>query len=262
LFDKIKKISILYYLLFPKLFGIGYNQYKWHLIKKKIQKKHFKLNSYIDERIVEIPWVIDKLSNIYNLKILDAGCTLNYRYLIDKIIGNNNKITFVNLYRENFSDRRDFVNYLDSDISNLNIQDESYDIVTCISVLEHIGFDNQIYNNSVQKISDFLLNKDLYINGILEIRRVLKSEGIAYLSFPFGKGMLFNNLQQFDNSGIKKIINVFQPKSYSVQYYKYINENKNWEEVSQKSCEELMPVYFNRKTAISGNSVALLTLCK
>jgi ADP-glucose pyrophosphorylase len=74
--------------------------------------------------------------------------------------------------------------------------------------------------------------------------------------------MLFNNLQQFDNSGIEKIINVFQPKSYSVQYYKYINENKNWEEVSHKSCEELMPVYFNRKTAISGNSVALLTLRK
>ena len=77
--EQLKKISILYYLIFPKIFGIGYNQFKYHTLKKLIQnnKAKIKLNNYLDERMVEIPWVIKKLQKINNkytkLKLLGKG---------------------------------------------------------------------------------------------------------------------------------------------------------------------------------------------
>ena len=35
----LKKITLIYYLIFPKIFGLGYNQFKYYLIKKYIQKE-------------------------------------------------------------------------------------------------------------------------------------------------------------------------------------------------------------------------------
>lgn len=254
--------AILYYKFFPKIFGYGYERYKQYLINRLLYKRNVNPISYIDERIVEIPWVIEKLRIIDNLKILDAGCTLNYKYLIEKIIKNKNKIDFVNLYREKYSYSDNLVNYIDSDISNLNIVNKSYNIVTCISVLEHIGFDNQIYNNNMKKIKNVNINKDLYISAISEISRVLTNEGVAYLSFPYGKKILFDNLQQFDENDIKRIIKIFKPKNYNAQYYKYFSEEKKWNEVSAKDCKNTEPIYFDRKIALAANSVALIVLNK
>ena len=162
-------LAITYYKFFTKVYGYGYERYKRHLINNLLNKKNVDPISYIDERIVEIPWIMEKLRNIDNLKILDAGCALNFKYLIEKIINNKNKISFVNLYREKYSHPNDLVSYIDSDISNLNIENESYNIVTCISVLEHIGFDNQMYSNNEEKLPNFIVNKDLYIKVSLII---------------------------------------------------------------------------------------------
>ena len=59
----LKKILLPFYMLFPNIFGLGYNQYKYFIIKKIINygNKSIKLNNYLDERMVEIPWVINKL---------------------------------------------------------------------------------------------------------------------------------------------------------------------------------------------------------
>ena len=255
-------LAITYYKFFTKVFGYGYERYKQDLINNLLNKKNVNPISYIDERIVEIPWIMEKLRNIDNLKILDAGCTLNYKYLIEKIIKNKNKISFVNLYREKYSHPNDLVSYIDSDISNLNIENKSYNIVTCISVLEHIGFDNQMYNNHDQKLPNFIVNKELYIKAISEIHRVLTNEGVAYLSFPYGQKILFDNLQQFDENNIIEMIKVFQPKSYTIHYHKYFSDEKKWKEVSAKDCKNSLPMYFDRKTALSANSVALMVLNK
>ena len=258
----LKNLSSLYYQLFPKLFGFGYNQYKIDIIKKKLRNYSFTLKQYIDERIVEIPWVIKKLNLHHKKKILDAGCTLNYAYLIDEILKNENKLTYVNLYPEKFADKRTMVSYIQSDITKLNIEDETFDVVTCISVLEHIGFNNEIYDTSGKEKIDFIMNENLYLKGIREIKRVLKKEGILYLSIPYGKQSLFNNLQQFGFEKTKEIIDIFQPSSHTILYYKYFDDKKKWCEVSSEICKNTLPIFNKQNTVISANSVALITLIK
>ena len=54
-----------YYKLFPKNFGKGYERYKKSLIIKKINKQTVHTNQkFIDERIIEIPWVINELKKL------------------------------------------------------------------------------------------------------------------------------------------------------------------------------------------------------
>ena len=141
----LKKISLAYYILFPNIFGLGYNQYKYSIIKKIITygSKSVKLNNYLDERMVEIPWVINKLKKNKNKKILDVGCTLNFKYLIDFFL-NNNEIFFINLFKEKNNFFSNQISYIQNDIRSSVFKDNYFDYVTAISVIEHIGFDKNI----------------------------------------------------------------------------------------------------------------------
>ena len=150
----LKKLSIFYYIIFPKVFGIGYNQFKYSVIKKKILNNKYKIrsNNYLDERIIELPWVINKLKKYSKKKILDIGCTLNFKYLINFFL-KNNEIFFLNIYKEKNNFFSNQISYIQNDIRDSSFKDNFFDAITIISVIEHIGFDNEIYNNENKKIS-------------------------------------------------------------------------------------------------------------
>ena len=254
----LKSFSIIYYKLFPKPFGIGYNQYKIFLIKKILKNKKIFLKKYVDERVVEIPWTIKNLDQIKNSKILDAGCTLNFDYLIKRIIKNKNHITFVNLFPERNTFKSDFVSYKHRDILELNYAENTFDAITCISVLEHIGFDNSMYDfNNTKK--NFEINSDLYKKVFLKFNMLLKPNCWLYLTFPFGKKMSFNNYQQFNIDDVNIMLDNFAPKEYFLKFYKY--EINKWNEVSHSACKEVEAIYKD-KTGISSNSIALLKMRK
>ena len=256
--DFLKQITIIFYKLWPKPFGIGYNQYKIKLIKKIINNEKIILNKYIDERIVEIPWIIDLLDSIKNQRILDAGCTLNFNYLIKKIIKNNNKLTFVNLFKEKNFLNSSLVNYQIQDISNMKFDNDYFDVVTCLSVIEHVGFDNSMYNYGKNKYKG-KIDKTLYKKALLELKRVLKQNKWLFLTFPFGKKMTFNNYQQFDANDLEKILEIFNPKEYKVNFYKF--ENLQWLKTNMEECKSIEPIY-KEDIGISSKSIALIQMKK
>ena len=141
-------------------------------------------------------------------KILDVGCTLNFKYLIDFFL-NNNEIFFINLYKEKNNFFSNQISYIQNDIRTSPFKDNYFDYITAISVIEHIGFDNDIYNNETKKIN-FKKNQN-YIKAILEIKRNLKKGGKLFLTVPFGKKQFFKNYMQFDIYEINKIIRIFKP---------------------------------------------------
>ena len=66
----------------------------------------------------------------------------------------------------------DFLSERKYDITNIDVQDESYDLVICYHVLEHI-------ENDIQAM------KELY--------RVLKNKGICLIQTPFKEGEIYEN---------------------------------------------------------------------
>ena len=260
----LKKTTLFYYLCFPRIFGFGYNQYKYSIIKRIINNgyKSVKLKDYLDERMVEIPWVINKLKVNKNKKILDVGCTLNFKYLVNFFL-KNNQIFFLNIYKEKNNFFSNQISYIQNDIRSAAFRENFFDFITAISVLEHIGYDNSEYNFEKNYIESKKLkkNNEKYTKALLEIKRILKKNGKLYLTLPFGKKQIFKNYMQFNLKEVKKIIKTFKPKNYSLKFYRFNKSEKKWLKTSASKCENMLAIS-RKNIGISSKSVVLIEMQK
>ena len=232
-------LKILIYLLHRKPFGFGYDEYKWFKIKKKINNKDQTIEDLdalgIDERIVEYKWIINELSEKRG-NLLDAGSTLNFEPIIKKLKKFN--IIIQTLYPETNNFLNHSVNYVYSDLKNNIFREDYFDFITCISTLEHVGFDNNhynYYNNNFKNLSNN--NPKDYLKVIKNFKYILKKGGDLYLTLPFGKKQLFNHLQQFDSNEINILVDTFLPESISKTFYIY--KNFGWTECNEVDCKEI-----------------------
>ena len=254
------KLAIIYYQLIPKIYGRGYERYKRNIIKRIINKEKPKQVSFLDERVVEIPWIVSELKKVKG-NLLDAGSTLNQSYIL-KSIKHLNKIFITTLYPEENYHNNLNVSYTYEDLSNLSFKNEYFDIVTSISTLEHINYNNNIYNYGKFKYSQKKQKNKLFT--VLEnLKRVLKKRGTLLITVPYGKKGIYNNMQQFDEIDLDKMIKFLKPTKYSIKYY--VAKGKKWSESKSNECLQIDPnIKKNNKlnTVLSANSVALLKIIK
>ena len=144
---------------------------KFNLFKLTRIRRIKKVN--VNERIVEMPFVFNSLPTRRNLDILDLGCTESSLSLHMASLGY--KVVGVDM-RE-FPYRHPNFKFSKADIMDLGFKDKSFDVVSCISTLEHIGLG--FYKDR----ADCQLPDKKALN---EIYRVLKDDGLLILSVPFG----------------------------------------------------------------------------
>lgn len=172
---------------------------------------------YLDERTVEIPWVISRIDSSFK-EILDAGSALNFNFVLNHPNMNDKKITICTLEPEGESTKSANISYVYGDLRNLYFKDETFDCITCISTLEHIGMDNSMYTND----SKFKENaeKDFLI-ALMELKRILKKGGTLFLTVPFGIYENHGYYQQFSSEMIESVIKKFQAKKCTEIYFSY-----------------------------------------
>lgn len=248
-----------YYKLNPQIFGRGYERYKHQLINKLIEGKKINQITYIDERIVEIPWIIKEIKNKKG-NLLDAGSSLNF-YKFLSYLKKFDKIFITTLFPENNFYNKLKISYTYEDISNLSFKDKFFDVVTCVSTLEHIGYDNKIYNHGNHK--NFQKKKN-HLNLVLKnLYRVLKKKGVLLITVPYGKYGSYQNMQQFDEKALKKIFKILNARKVLVEYYK-ATKNK-WTKTNKFLCKNIEPNFKidkKNKIVLSANSVALIKIVK
>ena len=259
----IKFIFIKFYLIQKKPFSTGYNFYKWNRILKQINKNKIDINienaEGLDERIVEYPWVINELKKL-NGNLLDAGSTINFPEILNKI-KKKFSITIQTLYPENYCNFEDGISYLYSDLTKQTFKKNHFDVITCISTLEHVGFNVNIYKNSNNK-KKVDLNNNLYLNVIKNFKIILKKNGVLLLTLPYGKHEKFKHLQQFDKNMIDSIIKIFNPKKYDKKFSVY--KDFKWQNCSELDCKNINFRNFSKKksydNAASARSIIMLKL--
>ena len=153
---------------------------------------------------------------------MDVGSTLNFEYIL-KSLKNLNKIFINTLYPEknNFNNRA--INYLYEDICQNSLKEKSFDNISCISTLEHIGFDNSHYNytnNSTKKIK---FNKLRYLIALKNIKKLLKSKSNLFISIPFGKKKfikIYNNLTHMISQKFSTYLKISKKKLFFIDMLK------------------------------------------
>jgi O-antigen chain-terminating methyltransferase len=141
----------------------------------------------MSERVVEIPWVLSRCRG--EQRLLDLGpafaVTFYTRYLarlgITELHGIDLRSTRIKGMTVTVGDAR-----------HMAYPDAHFDVITCVSTLEHIGRDN----------SDYGIHKPTQPDGdvaaLREMRRVLKTTGRILLTVPFGRIQYLNWMKQYD----------------------------------------------------------------
>ncbi len=253
----------------------GYNEYKWQSIEETLNntqtmtifKDHTPLDKNygvgIDERIVEYPWLISNISKEPG-RLLDAGSALNFSNLLDQEVFVNKKIMIANLNPESNCYWEKEISYLYEDLRTLPLEGGLFDVITCISTLEHVGMDNTAMYTKNLKYSEN--ERQDYLKVILELKRLLKSGGELFITIPFGEYQDFGFFQQFNSGMVQRILDTFGDKEHSVEYFRYTNQG--WQTSNEK--ESSREKYFNIHStkiappdlAAAARSVACIKLSK
>jgi SAM-dependent methyltransferase len=185
----------------------------------------------LDERIVEYPWLLSRLSPEEGL-VLDGGSALNYPFLLDSAQFSNKRLVILTLAPESTMTKRSNISYMFGDLRETLFRDGAFDLIVSISTLEHVGMDNaRLYTQDKHYKES---RADDYLKVIKEFHRILKPGGRFLLTVPFGKAQNLGWLHQFDSQRLQKAISAFGSPCTGLTFFKYSYEG--WERSNEQAC--------------------------
>jgi hypothetical protein len=203
----------------------GYNLYKWEAIVRVLNENNFysvigskDFGYHIDERIVEYPWFLTKLSND-PLVLLDAGSALNHEIIVNHPKLQNKKLFISTLSPEKQSFWNKGISYVYEDLRETCFRKEMFDCISSISTIEHIGLNNSlIYTKDITKAENQTTAYKLFVDTL---HALLKPGGSLFLTFPYG--LFFNHgwFQVFNSEMIDSVVERFNPRFFSEEIFEY-----------------------------------------
>lgn len=186
----------------------------------------------IDERIVEYPWVVSHMQSGYP-RTLDAGSTFNHDFVIHSLARRTDDLTIYTYYPESSSFLASRVSYGFGDLREMPYRDAWFDLVLCVSTLEHIDMDGSIYGYEAGKASTEGPSYE-YLRAVRELVRVLSPGGLLLITIPFGRYERHDFFQQFDVSMVARLASLL-PEA-EIDFVKYTSAG--WCFSSQDECAD------------------------
>ncbi len=149
-------------------------KYKTYFSFSKFTRVREVRRVFINERIVEIPFVLQNIPQRKDLLILDLGCVESPLPLYLASLGYN----ILGLDYRNYPYFHPNLRFVRANALQLPFKEEIFDIVISVSTLEHIGL-GYYEDPTMDGDSDFKVVREIY--------RVLKKKGLAIITLPFGR---------------------------------------------------------------------------
>jgi O-antigen chain-terminating methyltransferase len=132
--------------------------------------------AWADERAIEIPWALARYGG--ERRVLDVGYAFaESAYLEGLTALGAEELVGVDLAEVEVPGLRSVV----ADVRELPFERGSFDVVFCISTLEHVGRDNAVYSVDTKR------EEDGDASALREVRRVLAKNGRLLVSVPTGE---------------------------------------------------------------------------
>jgi SAM-dependent methyltransferase len=135
----------------------------------------------MNERVVEYPWVFAMRPSG---SVLDAGSSLNHERILTRLLPRVAGLDIVTLAPERRSFTDAGVSYVFADLRDLPYRDARFDLVTCVSTLEHVGMDNSGYGGTADRVSD---PAAACARALTELTRVVRPGGRLLITVPYGR---------------------------------------------------------------------------
>ena len=161
--------------------------------------KRFSQDSWWGDDLDVRFFLLKKLMNIKNKYILDIGCNIG---IIFNFLDKSNKLFGIDI-EKNFCFKAKEINFevniLNGSMENLPFKNETFDIITMMNVIPGYDFECKNYKRMIESV-------------FFEIHRVLKKEGILYLTTPNGKSIYYQNRNKILIDELKKYLHMFNIK--------------------------------------------------
>jgi SAM-dependent methyltransferase len=183
------------------------------------------------ERCVEYPWLLSRIK-LRGARILDAGSTLNHDFILDHSALSDNDLTIITLAPEHDCYWKRGISYVFGDLREMTFRDEYFDLVACISTLEHIGMDNSLFASG----HDLSLIPSTYLSAVSEMHRVLKPGGRLLLTVPYGRDPKIPETMVFNAQMMAQVVDQFRARQTEMMFYRYTSDG--WQSAKQRECED------------------------
>jgi hypothetical protein len=227
----------------------GYGAYKELNIEASMYDRNIDVNHlpagygrWLDERIVEYPWLLGRVPSNSGV-LLDAGSALNFDFILSHETLRNKKIFISTLAPERTSFWHSGISYVYEDLRDTCYKDGFFDWIVSLSTIEHIGLDNTLFYT--QDSSKREHDPGSYLKAIVEFHRILKSDGVLYLTVPFGRYENLGWFQVFNGEMVDTALQAFSPRSYRETYFAYTSNG--WTVSSRQDAKDA--TYFNCHTS-------------
>jgi SAM-dependent methyltransferase len=128
-----------------------------------------------DERLIEIPWALARVRP--GDRVLDVGTANAEPAYVAALAGRAREITGVDLAETDIPGIRTVV----ADVRDLPFEDGAFDLVLCVSTLEHVGRDNRVYGAAQEA------DPHGVADALDELRRMLADGGRLVVTVPCGE---------------------------------------------------------------------------
>jgi SAM-dependent methyltransferase len=164
------------------------------------------------DRYLEYPWLLQNI-NIASGKILDVGSTASnmlYNFLPKAV--EINSIDLNSKYIES-----EAIKFAVGDIRKTNYEDNYFDVVSCISTLEHIGVSGR-YGSDDDPEGD--------LRAVKEMGRILKPGGTMLVTVPYGIRDVLPINKLYNKERIIRLFKDFS--AVEIEYKKYFGQFNLW----------------------------------
>jgi SAM-dependent methyltransferase len=142
-----------------------------------------------DERVIEVPWVLARLRG---QRALEVGYAFaEAPYLAALLRAGFDELTGVDLAEADVPG----MTTVRADVRELPFEDRSFDLILCVSTLEHVGADNTGYGLEAEADGESRLT------ALRELRRVLATDGRLLITVPCGEPGDYGWFRQDDVRG-------------------------------------------------------------
>ena len=207
----------------------------------------------LPERVIEI-----FLARWYykpGLKVLDVGCSnaMECHLRMVRDLEPPRDIAGIDISVPSEKTRRCYDRFIHESIVSSRTDAGSFDLVWCISALEHFGMDNSTYTDQ------FTLSEDMDVHAVKEMVRILAPGGRLLVTIPYGRYENHTWFRNYDDDHMRNLLAPMQSHAdIHTSFYRHTH-GTGWRVAT---AEELEHVGYYDQSNGGGAGLAVITAIK
>lgn len=202
------------------------------------------------ERVVEI--LIARLTHAPGKKILDVGHAnaMEGHLRMIRSLPRPLDITGIDITPAGERVRSLYTRSVVQDVTKTNFPDGAFDLIWCISAIEHFGMDNSLYTGQ------YALDGEMDMRAVEEMMRILRAGGTLYISVPFGRYEDHGWLRNYNMERWQRLLGLARPHARIDEFYFKYSDRNGWRCVNPGDLSEV-GYHDHENSGASGLAVAL-----